>query len=131
MEENVLNEEIEVLEDEATEEIEEASQETVSMGDSDTSAVSDVVTPSLTVEDITLAVSEASLTAEEITAAIEAAQIEALVTVSPGDSLWTKPLEDYTVTEGLLLILVLCAVGLVIQKIIGGILNCKSLLKRS
>ena len=123
-------EETEVLEYETTEETEDTTQETVSMGDSVALTVSDAVTTSLTVEDVTLAVSEATLTVEDVTAAIEAAEIEALVTVSPGDSLWTKPLEDYTVTEGLLLILVLCAVGLVIDKIIGGILNCKSLLKK-
>lgn len=68
-----------------------------------------------------------ALTVEDIAVGIEAAQPLQVVTVSAGDTLFTKPLEEYTVTEGLLLILVLCVVGLCITKVIGGILNCKFL----
>lgn len=106
-------EEIEVSENEIIEEIQEDAQETVSMGD--------VIPFSAINENGTL------LTVEDITLAIE----NAGVTLVPEQyTLWDKPLEEYTVTEGLLLILVLCAVGLVIHKIIGGVLNCKQLLKK-
>lgn len=94
---------------ESQEIIEEASDLVGTVSGSD--ALSDA--PALTVEDITLA-----------------AELQAVVTVSAGDTLFTKPLSDYTVTEGLLLILVLCAVGLCVDKIIGGVLNCRFLFKK-
>lgn len=39
-------------------------------------------------------------------------------------SIWEKPLGEYTVTESLLLLLVLCAFGIVIYKFLGGIMKC-------
>ena len=102
--------------DENIEEIQEVFEETVSGGDFVPYEVSAVDAQTLTVEDITVA--------------IEAAEIEAVVTVSAGETLFTKPLDEYTVTEGLLLILVLCAVGLCISKVIGGVLNCKALFRK-
>lgn len=106
-------EEIEVKESEGIEETQEVLEETVSMGDAIPFAISGEDGTSLTVEDITLAINDA-----EVTVAAEPY------------TLWDKPLEEYTVTEGLLLILVLCAVGLCISRIIGGVLNCKFLLRK-
>lgn len=115
--ENSANtEELEVLENEIIEDGEAIYQETVSMGDYLPFAYSDTLSQTLTVEDITVAVEDAVLHTELI--------------ATENNGLFEKPLEDYTVTESLLLILVLCAVGLVIDKIIGGVLNCTRLLRK-
>lgn len=109
-------EESEVSENEVIEENQEVSQKTVSMGDILPTTYSLEGVQTLTVEDVTLAVNNA----------LE----ESVITVSGGSSIWEKPLVEYTVTESLLLILVLCAIGLVIEKIIGGVLNCTRLFKK-
>lgn len=115
-------------EDIGVEILEEVSGSDLDVSDGDSVSDSDV-----SVGDVSsgsVVVVPGSLSVEDVTAAIEGAEIQAVVSASSGDLFWEKPLEDYTVSEGLLLILVLCAVGTVIDKIIGGVLNCKSLLKK-
>lgn len=66
-------------------------------------------------------------TVDDVVAAMEGARFQAVVTVSADYSLFDKPLDQYTPTEGMLLIIVLCLVGICVSKIIGGVLNCKLL----
>lgn len=70
------------------------------------------------------------LTIDDIVTAIESSNIQTYSTMTDSVSFFEKPLEEYTTSECLLLILVLCAIGLVIEKIIGGVLNCTKLLKK-
>lgn len=39
-------------------------------------------------------------------------------------TIWEKPIEEYTPTEGILLIIMFCVVGVIIFKFIGGIISC-------
>lgn len=70
-------------------------------------------------------------TAEDIAAALSLSGTEVIVVQEYtllGEN--AKPVEQYSVTEGLLLIIVLVLVGHVISKVIGGALSCKYLFRK-
>lgn len=70
-------------------------------------------------------------TAEEIAAALSLSGTEVIVVQEYtllGEN--AKPIDQYSVTEGLLLIIVLVLIGQVISKLIGGALSCKYLFRK-
>lgn len=69
--------------------------------------------------------------AEDIAAALSLSGTEVIVVQEYtllGEN--AKPIEQYSVTEGLLLIIVLILVGHVISKLVGGALSCKYLFSK-
>ena len=112
--EDIVVEEVSVEDLEGTVSVEELLNDTVSGGDAE--------------EPLNGSGGVSSLSVEDIADAIDLNGTE--VYVIQEYTLWDKPLAEYSVTEGLLLIIALCLIAGVIHKVIGGVLNCTALLRR-
>ena len=112
--EDIVVEEVSVEDLEGTVSVEDLLNDTVSGGDAE--------------EPLNGSGGVSSLSVEDIADAIDLNGTE--VYVIQEYTLWDKPLAEYSVTEGLLLIIALCLIAGVIHKVIGGVLNCTALLRR-